>query len=258
MDQLLSKLTNLSYELFGIFIPGFVLFLFLGWWWWCVGDLAPILSVDYLPTLAMRGISDGYVLVPNELKLGLVIYVAVASYFLGHLINWVGRSGGARESSASSKIQRAREDLSRCLKLSIPKPRESYSAGLEPLLAEGVQFLQLPPQSNGWSSFYPVAKSRVAQQLTQSLIVTYQNKYTLHRSLAIASAIWFWLTYFLAWFGAAISLQAEDGPRWLPVLLSLFLSVLAVWGFSESYRFHWKMFGNSVISETFVLSRLKK
>jgi len=254
MDQLFSKLTSLSYELFGIFIPGFILFLFLGWWWWCVGDLAPLLSFNYLPVMGMKGVADGYGLVPNEIKFGLVVYIAVASYFLGHLINWVGRSGGVKESAAESKIRRAREDICQCLRLSVPKPIESYSGSLEPLLNVGIRFLRLPPSAAKWTTFYPVAKCLIAQELQHSLIATYQNKYTLHRSLAVASVLWFWMTYFLAWFSFVVMFQLSIEPHWLPIFLSLFFSIMAVWGFSESYRFHWRMFGNTIITEAFMFA----
>src|SRR5690349_12258309 len=177
MDQFLGKLTNLSYEFFGILFPGFVLLLFLVWWWWCVGELGSILSVGYLSALGMKGVSEGYVLVPNEIRMGIVIYVFFASYFLGHLINWVGRSGGARESEAESKWSRTKHDMTHCLFLRVPKPKESFDPGLQSLLASAIEALKLPSDSINWSTFYPVAKSWIAQELSHSLIVTYQNKY---------------------------------------------------------------------------------
>jgi len=259
MEQLFNKLTSLSYELFGIFVPGFVLSLFLIWWWWCVGSLSPIISFGYLPMIGMKGVSEGYGLVPDEIKFGLVVYIVVASYFLGHLINWVGRSGGVKESMADSKKIRLISNLSNCLFFSVPKPRESYYQSLEPLFKVAEDRLGLPVDARAWSSFYPVAKSLVAQEAKYSLIATYQNKYTLHRSLTIASVIWFWASVFIACFGAVFLCHFHVGPRWIPVVLSILFSLMAALGFSESYRFNWLMFDNTVITESFMLlSRGKK
>lgn len=259
MDQLFSKLTSLSYELFGIFVPGFILSLFLVWWWWCVGDLSLIVSFGYLPVIGMRGVSQGFGLVPDEIKLGLVVYIVVVSYFLGHLINWVGRSGGAKESVATSKIRRAASNLGRCLIFSVPKPRESYYQNLDPLLSFSIGRLGLPSEASNWSAFYPVAKSWISQDLQHSLISTYQNKYTLHRSLTIASVIWFWLSATMIVFWLAFSCHFNAGPRLIPMVLSIVFSLMAAWGFSESYKYNWQMFGNTVITESFMLlSRSEK
>ncbi len=252
MEQLFNKLTSLSYELFGIFVPGFILSLFLVWWWWCVGDLSRVISFGYLPVIGMRGVSEGYGLVPDEIKLGLVVYVAVASYFLGHFINWVGRSRGVKESLAESKRVQMISNLGNCLRFSVPKPRDSYYKNLDPLFTVVVERLGLPESAQIWGSFYPVAKCLVAQEVKYSLISTYQNKYTLHRSLTIASVIWFWLTLFVFFFGMIFSCHFHAEPRWVPLAISALLSLMAALGFSESYRFNWLMFGNSVITETFM------
>lgn len=255
MDQLVAKITNLSYEIFGIFIPGFILLLFLVWWWWCVGEQASLLSVGYIPSLAVNGVSKGYTLIPNEIKLGFVVYLAVIAYFLGNLINWIGRIGKAKESDSSNSKKKTLEDMINCMRFSIPKPRSSYNQNLETMLQRGCRFLELPIDSRNWLSFYPVAKSRVVQDLTVSLVSTYQNKYTLHRSLTVASVLLFWLCFFLSIFSLTIRLEDfESSPHWLPLAFTMIMSVFAVWGFSESYRFHWQNFGNSLITEIYMLS----
>lgn len=254
MDQIIAKLTNLSYELFGIFIPGVIFLLFLTWWYWCAADLAPLLTFNYMAPLRFEGVQAGDLVFPDEIKLGFVIYVAVAAYFLGHLLNWFGRIGSAKASAEGKKFKQARENLSNCLKLKVPKPRESYYESLQPILDEGYRFLRIPVASRNWTVFYLVAKSRISEDLSRSLVSTYQNKYTLHRALAVSAVIWFWLTFFLIGFAGLFSaLGGIQSPHWVPLLISLGVSLLTIWGFSESYRFHWTNFGNSVIAETFML-----
>lgn len=259
MDQIIAKLTNLSYELFGVFIPGVIFLLFLAWWYWCAADLGPLLTFGYLAPLRFESVQAGDLVFPDEIKLGFVVYVGVVAYFLGHLLNWFGRIGSAEASIEETKLKRAQENLGNCLRLAVPKSRQSYFDSLQSLLDEGYRFLEIPDTSRSWNAFYLVAKSRISQELSRSLISTFQNKYTLHRALTVAAVIWFWLTIFLIWGGVTLAILRNDqGPHWAPLLLSLPISLLTIWGFSESYRFHWTNWGNSVIAETFMLSRKAK
>ena len=51
MDELLAKLTNLSYEFFGVILPGVIAALLLALWWSALGPLAPMLSSGFFPQL---------------------------------------------------------------------------------------------------------------------------------------------------------------------------------------------------------------
>jgi hypothetical protein len=42
-------------------------------------------------------------------------------------------------------------------------------------------------------------------------------------------------------------------PNWLLLGTLLALAGVFVWGFSESYLYHWKMFGNSIVTESYCL-----
>jgi hypothetical protein len=256
MDQILAKISNIGYEIFGVFLPGFVFFLFLVWTWWCAGAAVPLLTSGYMAPFGVEGVSGGVQLMPLEFRWGVVVYLAVASYFLGHLILWVGRGGKAIESDDRSRLKRDISRVRDCLMFSVPKPLRSYDEALSDYLSVGCVFLKIPVERHEWRAFYPVAKSRLSHELTQSLVSTYQNKYTLHRSLAVAAAIWFWMNYFQLIFATTLSIgNSALQVRYAPSLLSTFLSLLTVWGFSDSYLYNWKMFGNTILTETFMLSK---
>src|SRR5262245_28951105 len=86
MDQLIAKITSLSYELFGIFLPGLIFVLFFSWSWWSLDAYVSVLSLGYLQPLTFPNHPDGVLNV--ELRFGLVVFLTVASYFLGHLAFW--------------------------------------------------------------------------------------------------------------------------------------------------------------------------
>lgn len=248
MDQLISKLTNFGYELLGIFVPGAILLLFILIGWWCLGPLAEVWSLGLLPQAHIKEVSGLLNLLNEEIRAGMFIALAVAAYFLGHLLHWSSRSGKGVEVSSMSRVLL-------CLRFSIPKPQASYDLKLEPLFKEAKSFLGFSPDAD-WRQFYPVAKSYLAANLQTSLVSTYQNKYTLHRSLTAAATIWFWMTIF-AVLAALVAVECAglEPPLWLPLLLSIPVSLGLVWGFSDSYRYNWKLFGDAIITETFMLYR---
>lgn len=265
MDQLFAKLTNLSYEVFGILIPGVIFLMFMAWSMWCASELMPVLTFGYVAPFGVRGVASGFALFPDEFKWGFVIYVSVAAYFLGHLLHWVGRLGSADEAvleategpkSFRVKVALALANIRNCLKFAIPKSIHGHSASLTPLLNDGYVFLRIPSQARSWVPFFLVAKSRIAQDVARSLVSTYQNKYTLHRALAVASVVWFWMSYFQMFFALTLLFTMPGTePHWIPLLVSMVASLITMWGFSESYRFHWVNFGNAIITEIYMLSR---
>lgn len=95
----------------------------------------------------------------------------------------------------------------------------------------------------------------MAQRLAYSLVTTYQNKYTFHRSVTTAGAVLFWLSS-TAVVGALVTLKMNGPqPSWALLLSLLGGAILLVWGFSGSYMYHWEMFGNTIITEAYSILR---
>ncbi|MEL3953495.1 hypothetical protein [Stenotrophomonas bentonitica] len=253
MDQLIAKITNLGYEVWGIFIPGLIFLLFMVFAWWCAGPVAGLATFGFLAPAEVKSVTGFIALLNEEIKFGFLAGLAVAAYFSGHLLHWVGRSpkGKAVELTWMARV-------GKCLTLSIPKSPLSYDPFLEDQLAEGKAFLEMPSGAI-WQQFYPVAKAFLAENLQSSLVSTYQNKYTLHRALAAAAVVWFWLTVAIIIVSAVVSF-AHNGysPKWFPLLLSPFFALAVIYGFSDSYQYNWKLFGNTLITETYTYKRMHK
>jgi hypothetical protein len=265
MDQLVSKITSLSYEIFGIFLPGFVFILFFMWSWWACDTLTPALTLSYLPPLHYANQPGGVLNV--ELQFGLVVFIAIASYFLGHLMFWLSRLGNAEELKLGStpttwdKVKRGLHRIGCCLVWRIPKGSVSYEPALEPLLDAGYRFLAFPdvesPQTSKekWRKFYPVAKCRLSQDLTNSLVSTYQNKYTLHRSLCVVAIFWFWCSLLVQIVAPCLS-DSTHHIHVAPIWITIVACIAIMWGFSGSFLYNWRMYGDTILTETFVLSKM--
>jgi len=246
MNELLAKLTNLGYELFGVLIPGLIALLFILIWWNALGALAPLWTSDVVPELTVataRSIVDSFNVASG---IGVAIPAFAICYFAGHILLWISRSGGASKSACSVGWKR----ISLSLVFRIPKPEASFSTKLQRLY-DKVQAKFAPDGIPlEWREFYPVVKSFLSQHVINSLVPTYQNKYTLHRSITTASALLFWLCI-VSLIGAWRS-NASVPPLNYGMLVGLALgAIFLVWGFSSSYIYHWEMFGNTVITESY-------
>lgn len=251
MDQLLAKLTNLSYEIWGIFVPGLIALLFLVFTWWCAGPVIDVITFGFIAPAEVKSIKGFISLLNREIKFGFIAGLAVAAYFAGHLLHWISRSS---KSTAQGKGSVSR--VLSCLKLSIPKPDESYDAFLDAQLAEAKEFLKMPTEST-WPQYYPVAKAYLAAQLQSSLVSTYQNKYTLHRSLTAAAVVWFWMGLAVLLLGGVFEVIGFTiEPKWFPSAVSPLAAVAIIYGFSDSYQYNWKLFGNTLITEIYTFKRM--
>lgn len=252
MEQLISKFANLGYEILGIFVPGAVLILFLFFGWWCLGPLASTWTFGFLPQAKIQALSGLLNILNEEIRAGLLVSLLIAAYFAGHLLHWAAR---APKRAVAKPAWYRRIWL--CLIFSVPKPEHSYEPRLEPLFNEAKSYLGFGVDAE-WRQFYPVAKSYLAANLQTSLVSTYQNKYTLHRSLTAASVIWFWLSIG-AVIGGVFSYRYDGThPMWAPLAASIMGSLLLIWGFSDSYRYNWKLWGDTIITEVFMLKKSPK
>jgi hypothetical protein len=247
MDQLIAKITSLSYEIFGVFLPGFIAAIFGIAWWAGVGDLAPRWTFGTVPRLTYATAETMLKGLDVRLGIGIAIPLIVLCYFLGNTLVWVSRSGRPDKNKSSFHL------LLGSLLLRIPKPETSYSMDLESLLKAVEKHFVGSHSSLSWRQFYPVVKCYLSRQLPGSLVTTYQNKYTFHRSIAMASAFLFWFGLIALLGGLLTYAVYGNEPRWALVMFLILISLWMVNGFTASYRFHWEMFGNTIITESYSL-----
>ena len=248
MEQLLAKLSNLSYELLGIILPGAITLILFVLWLIGAGDLIPLLSHSFFPRLTLTSASATLESVGVRTGFGILGPAIVIAYFLGHLLNWISRSGKQDDSTVKSHLKRTWQSLI----FSVPKHTDSFNPKLQPLLDLILPKFSLPAGS-GWRQFYPVAKNYLARSSNNSLVGLYQNKYTLHRSLTAGAALVFWLALLSAIVGGCTGYALSVQPRWWALSFLAIGCVILTWGFSDSYAYNWEMFGNSIITETFSL-----
>jgi hypothetical protein len=250
MDQLLARLSNLSYEFFGIFLPGVVGWLFLALWWACLGPVGSTMSGGAIPGFTVAGICCAL----DSLSLAAMTAAAVPAiasiYFLGHLLHWSARSGKPPKADAPPPNR-----VWRSLCFRIPKPKDSFSPKLGPLFEFVQDEFACGAARIEWPQLFPVLKTYLSRNLTHSLVPTYQNKYTLHRAITTASAAWFWLS--IGTLPAVIVLKCVGGPgaHYIALTGCVGAAFLLVRGFSDSYMYHWVNFGNAVVTETYALLR---
>jgi hypothetical protein len=247
VNEILTKLTNLSYEFFGVILPGFVGFMFLVFWWIALGPVAPKWTWGVIPQFTVQNASSIADSLNKATGVGTAVPIVLAAYFVGHIILWIGRSGKADEASTKRPMLR----VFKSLLLQIPKPVNPYDLKLQPLFEDVRLTLAAPGLTLDWRQFFPIAKSYLAKNLPSSLVAVYQNKYTLHRSLATAAAAWFWLNVAGLAGGGITRYFFGVSPRWGLHAVFAAISIVLVWGFSSSYLFHWEMFGNTLITETY-------
>lgn len=287
MESIFEKLKILSYELFGIFLPGLVF----------VSSLISVLLIFQYQNLSpevvivsLQSFLDQK-LIRYFLEKPLLILCAasVILYISGHLLKWISKDGiwsslpfGIISSfsgnligngldmlikhtlkKANIKDSEVKERFGRVIFLRSSDPSNkpsSFSVNMEFLIREGVdRFFSSDNSSEDtienlkkWPTFYNVARNYVVQQSDRSLVTLYQNKYTFHRSVATAFAVSFW--------GSVAVLVASliDAEKTSFVLISLpvFLSLFS-YIFYASYEFYWRIWGDQVITDFFLLVKGK-
>jgi hypothetical protein len=247
MDEFLAKLTNLSYEFLGVIVPGIIAALFLGMWWAALGPIASLWSFEFVPQLTSNNASGIFESLSLKTGIGVAVPGLAIAYFLGHILLWIARSGEPDECATESTWRRVRTSLV----FRIPKPPRSFDEDLQPLYDAVQAKFAVGGSALPWTQFYPVVKSYLSKNLTYSLVATYQNKYTLHRSITAAAAGLFWLSAAGAAGGGVTWYLTGVAPRWGLLATLASLAFVLVLCFSSSYMYHWKMFGNTIITEAY-------
>lgn len=137
------------------------------------------------------------------------------------------------------------------LRFRVQKPDQSFEPKLIQFReAVGKEFAS--DRELSWREFYPLAKDFIANSNRRSLLSTYQNKYTLHRSIAAAGAVTFWLTL-ACMIGARVTYWTgfASYPNWLLLWFLLLSSVAMVWGFSATFMFYWTLWGDTIVTESY-------
>jgi hypothetical protein len=272
MDELLAKLTNLSYEIFGILLPGFIGATFLLLTWAAAGNIPALLTAGQVPALDLHVIHD------HDLSYFDILYLGISFYFIGHLLHhlartarpvrkgawtlrklfrWIGSGLGRRTTIGLARWANPwrvggtrRTILSLAFK--IPKPTRSYDPRLDPILKAVLPSFGLNPTTATWRQFYPLAKIQLTEKLSHSLVSTYQNKYTLHRSVTAGGILWFWTSLTLLAMGVHLP---NSEPYWAGLGAMPFLSIFVVWAFSDGFAYNWQLFGDTLITESYALNR---
>lgn len=248
MDELIAKLTNLSYDFFGILLPGLIFNIFVFLLWFALGALVPFWTNGGIPEFTAQTLPKLADTLSLEGRIFTAIPLVFLWYFMGHLLNWLGRSGISIDGRVPDRTR-----VFNSLIFRIPKPKSSFDSKLEPLYKVIQEKFSPVGVEVTWAALFPVLKTYLAQNLSRSLITTYQNKYTLHRSVTTASTLLFWLSTLSIVAGLLMSQYYGVCPNWLFLTVLAVGSLALVWGFSGSYAYNWMLFGNSIVTETYSL-----
>ena len=252
MDKVFSALlSNLSYELLGVFIPGAIGSLFLILWLEGMGGVIPFITLNVLPDFSVSALRRSLESLSLLSGISVIVPVAIIWYFLGHLLLWIGRHS-QQEGDVSIGWRRVLQ----CMFFNIPHPQDSFDADLKPMEKELCKKFSSDNVTLEWRQFYPVAKSYISEHAARSLVYVYQNKYTLHRSIVSAGALLFWASALGLVAPSLLGLWFSIPQPNFPLLSAMIAgSLLLIWGFSGSYAYHWTMFGNSIVTELYGLMK---
>ncbi len=256
MKDLLSKLFDSSYELIGIIFPGFGLL--------CLVGFAVVLALDSLQAAEL--VATGVCLhgawpsllghIGEESGVGTLAIVLALSYLLGQCLFWFSRNGPLYDKADD----RAWPRFKLALRVRVPEPRARFAPPLQVMYERALARFNIPSDPDmdsdeAWRQFYPVAKFYLQQHTTKSLVMTYQNKYTLHRSLTALATIAFWASIafqaFFVWI-LVFDHGVDESMFWVRALISLgsiAAAMLLVAVFSGSFGYYWRLFGDSIVTE---------
>lgn len=262
MEEIAAKLTNLSYEIFGIILPGAIGLAFFIIYWWSLGSIPPRISQGTIPEMTysfLRNINFD----ATDAAMGLILI-----YFIGHIIFWLSRNH-SKKPELENKQEKAKGSLKKlllytsisakrvasCLRFRIPRPENFFDSVYRPMMVQAANKLGIPDDDDTWKCFFPLAKVILAHRLVRSLVSTYQNKYTMHRSITAAAALLFW-TSVLTIIAVLVANSVVGGilqPRWWGLIANAVGAIGLVWGFSDSFAYNWRLFGNTIITESYAV-----
>lgn len=251
MDAFLNKLEGLNYEIFGILMPGFFFLLGLG----C------LYSVEVFVLGIRNELSEPlnllWALEDFRFFFFTTVVLVLFSYLPGHILKWVASHGVWQFLPLKPFEKFSFDGLKSCYFLCGVKTthKQSFNPLFEPLkiavqgqLSKNAGCATAPDLSN-WSVLYVVAKNYILTGQRPSLLNTYQNKYTFHRSLTAAFSLLVWVS---AITSAYVGLRFSD---WKAVAASLgfgLICFLLIGVFYSSFNYFWRIWGDYIICESYV------
>ncbi|MEZ5978696.1 MAG: hypothetical protein R3F34_10800 [Planctomycetota bacterium] len=265
MDSLLARLTNFGYEFFGIVLPGAALVLSLVLVHLFGSQLFEVahLSIWFLPT-RWSDLVRWEVEVLESAPIIVIGTLGLTAYCAGHFLKWLTGGAEVAREGRESAVDRLRNRFTK-FAIGEGKPA-SYSAQFAPLLPRVAEFLRVDrvEGTDGdrefWKAVVPVGRALLERTGQPILVTTFQNKYTLHRSLTAVCVLQAWLSMALALFlpGLAIVRAEADelgsaicGGVVLLASLAIVSHILAS-SFRSSYRYYWSRFGDYLVAELHV------
>jgi hypothetical protein len=263
VEGFLSKLTDLTYEIVGVLMPGLIL-LFLGLFQW---GLYRHYADPEATGGRLLGLLQEDLLWLEKHPWGILLGALVLSYFAGRAVLFLARDGlpilggslvwVAAAIAGKLKIEADRLKkrvaaaplvrlLARVFLVRTPKELlDNHASSLDRSKTWCTE--RLSPSSDvtllsEWSAFYSVASRLLEREGSKSRLPVHQSKYTLDRSLATVFALGFWSA-------VAFSLLFKTWGPFAEVPVFLFL----VHVFDQEHAYHWRLWGDSIIAETYAL-----
>lgn len=263
MEGFLSKLTDLTYEIVGVLMPGLTL-LFVGLFQW---GLYRHYADPEATGARLLGLLQGDLLWLEKHPWGILLGALILSYFAGRAVLFLARDGlpilgdalvwGAAAIARKLKIEtdrlkkRAAAEplvrlLARVFLVRTPKGLlDNHASSLDRIRKWCAE--RLSPSSDvtllsEWFAYYPVASRLLEREGSKSRLPVHQSKYTLDRSLATVFALGFWSAVVLSLLFKTWGPFAE---------VAAFLLLVHV--FDQEHAYHWRLWGDSIIAETYAL-----
>jgi len=94
MNEFLSRLADLAYEVFGVVMPGVVAALLLVGWCFALGPLVPVFSAGVIQELTLNGILSFVRSLTWDIEIVVAVPLLAAVYFLVTCCcGWPARQG---------------------------------------------------------------------------------------------------------------------------------------------------------------------
>jgi len=225
MDALINWARNLSYDIIGIFLPG--LFLTMG--------ISIILYINDFVTIEEFIKTVGY-LDKSTFKLIPIILVLFLIYMLGVFLKALGEYSHIKIIYQNKKYGFSKDRL---LENYSNESENLYSVAKEQLFKR----LSLSIPDASWTDFYKTSKSYLLRNNKITNIVTYQNRYELHRSISLASLIIFFIIIIQCLFTSSFSLHVF-------LICLMFFGTFDV--MRKSFIKYWRILGDLIIVDVII------
>lgn len=179
MDKFVEKISGLSYELFAILLPGIF------------AIVCSIVFVSFCQLLTTYSPSLGETLFSTEVKdhqFFAITIVLLAMYLLGQASTYFAKASyEAKTSESATRLRQLYEMFCEILWSpgSRQRPDNTYSHVDLDSVTEILRSYGMNIKEAKWNYIFGPASRLIFQLGRRSMVQTYQNKYTLHRTLAM-------------------------------------------------------------------------